>query len=209
MNLTSLMLHQISLIFSKIIQIKQTAQTPSLQGLQRACHYCQVHQEACKGKVSYSLSPHSLSPPSSSPSPHHSLPNKSNNDLTDHSFYQSEDNSKPTQERHTKKGKAAKEPTSSSGNKKEDSKQASKTLSLPPPNGSSPLTSDFQEESEDYFNNFKASGHMTWDPLCFPCYFLIISVKGSSVYIADNYIFHCNNQKGATKSKHFVCEDKS
>ncbi|KAJ9048940.1 hypothetical protein DSO57_1029638 [Entomophthora muscae] len=67
-------------------------------------------------------------PPSSSTSPSPS-PNKSDGDLTNHSFYHSEANSKPTKERHTKKSKASKEPTSSSGKKKEVSKQASKNPS--------------------------------------------------------------------------------
>ncbi|KAJ9059385.1 hypothetical protein DSO57_1002805 [Entomophthora muscae] len=36
-----------------------------------------------------------------------------------------------------------------------------------------------------------------------------MSVKGGPGYVADNYIFNCNNQKRQTKSKHFVCEDKT
>ncbi|KAJ9056603.1 hypothetical protein DSO57_1031288 [Entomophthora muscae] len=71
--------------------------------------------------------------------PKNSFPNKSDGDLTDHSFYHSEADSEPTKERRTKKSKAAKEPTSSSGKKKEASTQASKNPSPPPPDGSSPL----------------------------------------------------------------------
>ncbi|KAJ9080620.1 hypothetical protein DSO57_1022999 [Entomophthora muscae] len=85
------------------------------------------------------LPPPSSSSTSPSPSPKNSSPNKSDGDLTNHSFYHSEAGSKPTKERHTKKVKAAKEPTSSFGKKKEASKQASKNPSPPPPDGSSPL----------------------------------------------------------------------
>ncbi|KAJ9089585.1 hypothetical protein DSO57_1011424 [Entomophthora muscae] len=108
----------------------------------------------------------------------------------------------PTKERRTKKAKAAKEPTSSSGKKKEAPKQASKNPS--PPNGSSPPSlSDPQDELEDYSKKFKASGHVAWDPLAihnicnmdrefkvpkrFPQYFPIMSVKGSPGYVANNY----------------------
>ncbi|KAJ9059932.1 hypothetical protein DSO57_1036412 [Entomophthora muscae] len=181
-----------------------------------------------------SLQPHLLPllPPlpssstSPSPSPQKSRPIKSDGDLTNHSFYHSEADSEPTKECRAKKAKAAKEPTSSSGKKKEASKQASKNPSPPPPNGSSPpSSSDPQDEPEDYSKKFKASGHVAWDPLaihnicnvdgefkvpkCFPRYFLIMSVKGSPGYVADNYIFNCNNQKWQTKSKHFVCKDKT
>ncbi|KAJ9078577.1 hypothetical protein DSO57_1005420 [Entomophthora muscae] len=86
-------------------------------------------QEAYKDKVFYSIysTPSTPSPSSStSPSPKNSSPNKSD-----------EANSKPTKECCTKKAKAAKEPTSSSGKKKEASKQASKNPS--PPDGSYPL----------------------------------------------------------------------
>ncbi|KAJ9071435.1 hypothetical protein DSO57_1036910 [Entomophthora muscae] len=131
-----------------------------------------------------------------------------------------------TKERQTKKAKASKVPTSSSGKKKEASKQASKNPSPPPPNGSSPpSSSDPQDEQEDYSKKFKASGHVAWDPLAihnicnvdrefkvpkrFPWYFPIMSVKGGPGYVANNYIFNCNNQKRQTKSKHFVCKDKT
>ncbi|KAJ9083553.1 hypothetical protein DSO57_1033690 [Entomophthora muscae] len=36
-----------------------------------------------------------------------------------------------------------------------------------------------------------------------------MSVKDSPGYVADNYIFNCNNQKQQSKSKRFVCEDKT
>ncbi|KAJ9083834.1 hypothetical protein DSO57_1030719 [Entomophthora muscae] len=132
--------------------------------------HSQVFQEACKGKVLHPISSYSPPPPSSStsssPSPKNSFPNKSDGDLTDHSFYHSEANSEPTKEQHTKKLKAAKEPTSSSGKKKEASKQASKNPSPPPPYGSSPSpSSDPQDEPEEYSKKFKASGHVALDPL--------------------------------------------
>ncbi|KAJ9065201.1 hypothetical protein DSO57_1022123 [Entomophthora muscae] len=76
-------------------------------------------------------------PPSSSTSPKSS--NKSDDSLTNHSFYKSEGNSNPTKEHCTKKAKDAKEPISSSGKKKEASKQALKNPSPPPPDGSSHL----------------------------------------------------------------------
>ncbi|KAJ9061524.1 hypothetical protein DSO57_1019715 [Entomophthora muscae] len=85
--------------------------------------------------------------------------------ISGHADRKSEAGSEPTKERHTKKGKAAKEPTSSSGKKKEESKQASKSPSLSP-DGSSPLpSSDPQDEPEEYSKKFKASGHVAWDPL--------------------------------------------
>ncbi|KAJ9065276.1 hypothetical protein DSO57_1021337 [Entomophthora muscae] len=56
--------------------------------------------------------------------PKNSSPNKSDGDLTNHSFYHSEVGFKPTKEQHTKKSKAVKEPTSSSGKKKKAFKQA-------------------------------------------------------------------------------------
>ncbi|KAJ9083498.1 hypothetical protein DSO57_1034108 [Entomophthora muscae] len=144
--------------------------------------------------------------------------------LTDHSFYESEGNSEPTKERCTKKAKAAKESTSSSDKKKEASKQASKNPS-PPDGSSSPPSYDPQDEPEEYSKKFKASGHMAWDllaiqnifnvdreikvPKRFPQYFLIMSVKGGPGYLAENYKFNCNNQKQQSKSKHFICEDKT
>ncbi|KAJ9057793.1 hypothetical protein DSO57_1019286 [Entomophthora muscae] len=76
------------------------------------------------------LHPHLQLPPKSS--------NKSDDSLTDHSFYESEADSEPTKKRCTKKSKAAKEPTSS-GKKKEASKKALKNPSPPPPDGSFPL----------------------------------------------------------------------
>ncbi|KAJ9049063.1 hypothetical protein DSO57_1028487 [Entomophthora muscae] len=112
--------------------------------------------------------------------------------------------------------KANKEPTSSSGKKKKASKQASKNPSSPD-NVSSPFSSDPQDGPEEYSKKFKASDHMAWDPLAIHniCLwtesskslsaspvFPIMSVKGSPGYIADNYIFNCNNQKRQTNSKH-------
>ncbi|KAJ9085772.1 hypothetical protein DSO57_1010579 [Entomophthora muscae] len=63
--------------------------------------------------------------------PQNSSPNKSDGDLTNHSFYHSEADSKPTKECCTKKAKAVKEPTSSFGKKKEASKQALNNPSHP------------------------------------------------------------------------------
>ncbi|KAJ9069307.1 hypothetical protein DSO57_1019870, partial [Entomophthora muscae] len=128
--------------------------------------------------------------------------------------------SEPTKKCRAKKQKATNEHISSSGKKKEVSKQASvvnaaihhsqRTLPLPP-DGSSPLpSSDPQDEPEEYSKKFKASGHVAWDPLAIHN---ICNVdrefKGGPGYGADNYIFNCNNQKRQTKSKHFVCEDKT
>ncbi|KAJ9084976.1 hypothetical protein DSO57_1018705 [Entomophthora muscae] len=76
------------------------------------------------------LHPHLQLPPNSS--------NKSDDSLTDHSFYKSETDSEPTKERRINKSKAAKEPTSSSGKKKDTSKQASNNPSPPPHDGYSP-----------------------------------------------------------------------
>ncbi|KAJ9080702.1 hypothetical protein DSO57_1022106 [Entomophthora muscae] len=94
-------------------------------------HHPQACQEACKGKVPLHLTPPHLLPlpPSSSTSSPNSS-NKSDDSLTDHSFYKSEGDSKPTKERCTKNSKAAKKPTSYSGKKRRHPSRPQRTLSL-------------------------------------------------------------------------------
>ncbi|KAJ9058757.1 hypothetical protein DSO57_1009095 [Entomophthora muscae] len=111
---------------AKIIQIKQTAQASSLKGHKGLCHHPQACQEACKSKDSHSLPHLHLLSPFPPSFPCKSLPNKSDDYLNDHSFYQSEADSEPTKECCAKKGKAAKDPNSSSCKNKEAFKQASK-----------------------------------------------------------------------------------
>ncbi|KAJ9059024.1 hypothetical protein DSO57_1006799 [Entomophthora muscae] len=162
-------------------------------------------KKPAKAKSATPSPPTASPPPSSSPSPspHHSSPNKSDNDITNHSYYQSEADSEPTKERHTKKAKAAKEHTPASGKKKEASKQASKKPFPSLPDGSSPPPSfSPQDEPEEYSKKFKASGHVAWDLLAihnicnvdreFKVHKLM-SLKGNPGYIADNYTFNCNN----------------
>ncbi|KAJ9071954.1 hypothetical protein DSO57_1039689 [Entomophthora muscae] len=36
-----------------------------------------------------------------------------------------------------------------------------------------------------------------------------MSVKGGASLVCDGYVFNCNNQKRAGRSKHYVCEDRS
>ena len=90
----------------------------------------------------------------------------------------------------------------------------------------SPSSSSVNKESPDeYFEGFRESSPGPWDPLLvhnicnvngefilpkqFPKYFPIMSTKRGPGFVADGYIFNCNNQKRNTKSKHFVCEFKS
>ncbi|KAJ9066799.1 hypothetical protein DSO57_1006090 [Entomophthora muscae] len=109
--------------------------------------------------------PLSISSPSPSSFPVSPFQIKSDDNLADHSFYESEADSEPTKEHRNKKEKVDKEPISSSGKEKEASKQASKNHS-PPPDGSSPLpSSDPQDEPEECSKKFKASGHLALDPL--------------------------------------------
>ncbi|KAJ9076951.1 hypothetical protein DSO57_1021292 [Entomophthora muscae] len=68
---------------------------------------------------------------SRSSSPCKLLPNKSDDNLTDHSFYDSEADSELIKECRTKKGKAAKELTSSSGKKRRHPRRPQRILPLP------------------------------------------------------------------------------
>ncbi|KAJ9066088.1 hypothetical protein DSO57_1013133 [Entomophthora muscae] len=101
------------------------------------------------------------SPPPLSSFLHQSSHNRTDNYLTDHSFYQSEANLEPTEEQCAKKGKATKEPTSSYLWQEERGLQADLKELLPSsPSGSSPLlSSNYQDEQEDYTKKFKATGH--------------------------------------------------
>ncbi|KAJ9061432.1 hypothetical protein DSO57_1020922 [Entomophthora muscae] len=131
----------------------------------------------------------------------------------------------PSPDESSSKESSPKESSSSQSRKR---KNPTPDNSPPLPNKSAPPSSSSsinKEDPDDYLSDYQQAPIGPWDPLkvhniCnlkgefklpkkFPRFFPLMSVKGGASLVCNGYVFNCNNQKRAGRSKHYVCEDRS
>ncbi|KAJ9055578.1 hypothetical protein DSO57_1002456 [Entomophthora muscae] len=119
-------------------------------------------------------------------------------------------------------------PKESSSSQSKKSKNPTPDNSPPPPKESAPPSSSSslnKEDPDDYLSEYHQAPIGLWDPLkvhnicnvkgefklpkMFPWFPPLIYVKKGENLVCDGYVFNCNNQKRAGKSKHYVYEDRS